>query len=77
MWMQEGHTLVENESTEFTSPCRLSVMLNVDSIGALYKSLQEDGARILLDAPQEMMPGTFFLKFLDPSGNVVDVLGGE
>jgi|GEM_PF-1382065 len=30
-----------------------------------------------LEEPQEMMPGTFFLKFLDPSGNVVDGLGGE
>lgn len=77
MWMQEGYSKVENEVGELEGPCRVSVMFHVESVGNLFKALKENGEKILLDAPQEMMPGTFFLKFLDPSGNVVDVLGGE
>ena len=77
IWIQEGHIKHGIKCTENEGPTRVSVMFQVESVGALFNSLKESGETVLLDEPQEMMPGTFFLKFLDPSGNVVDVLGAK
>ena len=77
MWIQEGYTKPNVEVDQNNGPTRVSVMFNVESVSALYEALRKNGERILLDEPQEMMPGTFFLKFTDPSGNIIDVLGGK
>ena len=75
MWMQEGYTKHGVNCSGTEGPTRVSVMFHVESVGELFKSLKDSGETILIEEPQEMMPGTFFLKFLDPSGNVIDVLG--
>lgn len=77
MWIKEGYTPHGVKSSETEGPTRVSVMFHVASVKALFTSLKASGETILLDAPLEMRPGTFFLSFLDPSGNVVDVLGAE
>jgi predicted enzyme related to lactoylglutathione lyase len=53
------------------------MMLGVDSVGALLKQLKTDGVKTVQDEPVEMQPGTFWLQFHDPSGNVLEVLGEE
>ena len=56
---------------------RMSVMFMVDSAGALFSQLHEAEVPIIQDAPVKMADDKFWFQFRDPSGNVVEILGGE
>ena len=56
---------------------RATVMFRVASTGKLFESLKADGVKTVQDEPVEMQPGTFWLQFQDPAGNIVEVLGGN
>lgn len=71
MWIGEGYKQVD--ATDRST--RATVMLGVQSVGALFKALKDGGERLVHDAPQEMQPGTYWLQFADPAGNFIDVLG--
>jgi predicted enzyme related to lactoylglutathione lyase len=71
MWIGEGYKPVD--ATEGST--RATVMLGVESVGALFKALKDGGERLVQEAPVEMQKGTFWLQFADPAGNIIDVLG--
>ena len=73
MWIGDGYKKIDvnKDST------RATAMFKVDSVGNLFKTLKEGGENIIQDAPVEMMPGTFWLQFTDPAGNIIEVLSGE
>lgn len=60
-----------------TEAVRLTVMFRVDSSLKLFEELKAAGVRTIQSEPQEMQPGNFWFQFLDPSDNIVEVLGGE
>ena len=72
MWMGEGYDRVETN----TSSVRATVMLGVDSAGKLFDQLKAGGETVIQEAPVDM-GGLYWLQFLDPAGNVVEVLGGK
>ena len=73
MWIGEGYQRTDGGE----KATRSTVMLGVDSAGTLFRSLKAGGVRVIQDAPVEMQPGMFWLQFVDPAGNVIDVLGGK
>jgi predicted enzyme related to lactoylglutathione lyase len=73
MWIGEGYNRLDNDAKS----TRATVMLGVESTGALFEALQAGGEKVVQDAPVEMQDGIFWLQFADPSGNIVEVLGGK
>lgn len=73
MWLGSGYA--KKDANERNS--RATVMLGVDSVGTLYQRLQDGNEKIIQDAPIEMQPGVYWLQFVDPAGNVIDVLGSQ
>ena len=73
MWMGEGYQRSDGRE----KATRATVMIGVDSVGKLFKSLTDGGVPLVQDSPVEMQAGVFWLQFSDPAGNVIDVLGGE
>ena len=73
MWIGSGY---ESNKTNEKS-VRATVMLGVESVGKLFDALKKDGHEVVQNEPAEMYPGTFWLQFKDPSGNVVEVLGAK
>ena len=72
MWIGGGF---KETSLDETSR-RSGVMFGVDSVGRLFDELKKDNVKIHQEEPIEMQPGVFWLVFEDPSGNIVEVLGG-
>ncbi len=73
MWIGGGFT--QSSLTETSS--RSGVMFGVDSVQKLFDELKKDSVTIHQDELVEMQPGVFWLVFEDPSGNIVEVLGGK
>ncbi len=73
MWIGAGYQ--KNELAE--KSVRASVMIGVDSVGALFEQLKVDNQPMIHDQPNAMQPGTFWLQVVDPAGNILDILGGE
>ncbi len=72
-WIGSGYK--KADTTEQST--RATVMFGVDSVYSLFESLKANGEKIIQDAPVEMQPGVFWLQFSDPSGNIIEVLGGH
>jgi predicted enzyme related to lactoylglutathione lyase len=72
-WIGSGYK--KADTTENST--RATVMFGVDSVDSLFKSLKANGERIIQESPVEMQPGVFWLQFSDPSGNIIEVLGGH
>ena len=72
MWMGEGYEQVDKNAQSV----RATVMLGVDSVSKLFNHLKEGGETIIQEAPVDM-GGLYWLQFVDPAGNVVEVLGNE
>ena len=70
-WIGGGY----EKSANHEKSTRATMMLGVDSVGALFERLKADGIETIQDEPAEMQPGTFWLQLLDPAGNVLEVLG--
>lgn len=73
IWIGSGYTRT-NISENST---RAAMMIGVESVGSLHQSLLANGEKIVQDQPIEMQPGTFWLQFFDPAGNIIEVLGGK
>jgi len=56
---------------------RSSFTLAVPSAQAMYGKLKEAGVRMVHDAPMDMGQGDFWFQFYDPSGNILEALGGK
>lgn len=72
-WMGEGYERAD--ATQLAT--RASVMIGVKSVGLLFKALKEGGERVIHESPVDMGKGSFWLQFVDPAGNVIEVLGGK
>ncbi len=73
LWIGANYKKTKTEADNV----RLSVMFRVDSAFRLFEALKERGEQLIQEEPQEMQPGNYWFQFRDPSGNIVDVLGGE
>lgn len=72
-WMGSGYKKANTDEQS----TRATVMFGVDSVGSLFNKLKEAGEKIIQDEPVEMQPGVLWLQFADPSGNIIEVLGGN
>ena len=71
-WIGSGYKRADTNANS----TRATVMFGVPSVGSLFEELKSGGEQIVQAAPVEMKPGTFWLQFADPSGNIIEVLGG-
>ena len=73
LWMGSGYksTNTDEKST------RATVMLGVESVGRLFNQLKSGGEKVIQEKPVEMKDGVYWLQFVDPAGNVIEVLGGQ
>ncbi len=61
---------------EYTATsARATFALEVPSAGAMFRKLQNAGVRVLQDEPMNMGGDWFWFQFLDPAGNVIEILG--
>lgn|GEM_PF-965439 len=73
IWIGPGHKKSEPEGAD--KICRTKAMLGIESAQSLFVEFQKDGVPVLQEEPIEMQPGVFWFQFLDPSGNILEVLG--
>lgn len=67
-----------NNAQEVTpKSVRGAFTLSVPSAGALFAKLSEAGVPIIQQKPMDMSQGNFWFQFRDPSGNILEALGGE
>jgi predicted enzyme related to lactoylglutathione lyase len=56
---------------------RTTFTLDIGSAGAMYEKLNKAGIKIVQTEPVEMGPDMFWFQCYDPSGNIVEFLGGK
>ena len=55
---------------------RVTAMFFVDSVYKLYKNLKANNIQIV-EAPHMVAGNFYLLKFYDPAGNIIDVIGNK
>ncbi|HSM70548.1 MAG TPA: VOC family protein [Anaerolineales bacterium] len=73
LWMGAGYQRLDGGAKS----ARATVMFGVTSVGDLFNALKSGQVQIVQDEPVEMQEGVYWLQFVDPAGNVIEVLGGE
>jgi len=73
LWIGGGY----EKSPNHKKSTRATMMLGVESVGALFERLKADGIKTIQHEPAEMQPGTYWLQLLDPAGIILEVLGEE
>lgn len=73
MWIGGGHTRTNRDDRS----ARSGVMFGIDSAFTLLQELKADDVQIFQEEPIEMQPGVFWFQFEDPSGNIIEILGGK
>ena len=56
---------------------RSAFTLGVVSAWGMFEKLKEAGVKIIHNEPMDMGQGDFWFQFYDPSGNILEVLGGK
>jgi predicted enzyme related to lactoylglutathione lyase len=56
---------------------RATFTFGVASAGAMFEKLKSAGVKIAQNQPMDMGQGDFWFQFYDPSGNILEVLGGR
>jgi predicted enzyme related to lactoylglutathione lyase len=56
---------------------RATFTFGVPSAGAMFEKLKSAGVKIAQNQPMDMGQGDFWFQFYDPSGNILEVLGGR
>jgi predicted enzyme related to lactoylglutathione lyase len=56
---------------------RATFTLGVQSAHAMFDKLTEAGVKIVHNEPMDMGQGDFWFQFYDPSGNILEILGGK
>lgn len=56
---------------------RATFTFGTESASAFYDKLRAAGVRIIHAGPMDMGQGDFWFQFCDPSGNILEVLGGK
>lgn len=73
LWMGAGYQRLDGGAKS----ARATVMFGITSVGNLFNALKSGQVPIIQDAPVEMQEGVYWLQFVDPAGNVIEVLGGK
>lgn len=60
-----------------TETARSSFILEVENAFELFTRLIELGYKIVQTKPVEMAPNQYWFMFYDPSGNIIEILGGR
>ena len=72
LWIGPGY-----KRTDLTAKStRTSVMYSVESAGSFFKQLKLDNVPTVQSEPQHMGKGDYWFQFMDPAGNILEVLGG-
>ena len=74
-WISGGYS--KNDSQNPEKLARATVMLQVESTGALFKKLKAANVEVIQEKPVQMGENIYWIQFKDPSGNVLEVLGAE
>jgi predicted enzyme related to lactoylglutathione lyase len=56
---------------------RASFTFEVESASALYARLQAAGVHFVQTEPRDMTKGHYWFQFYDPSGNILEAIGGK
>jgi predicted enzyme related to lactoylglutathione lyase len=56
---------------------RVGFVLKVDSIGEMYEKLKKAQVKFVQDAPVDMGGDNHWFQFYDPSGNILEIIGGK
>lgn len=56
---------------------RCTFAFRVDSVAAFTDRLTQAGADLMLEAPMQMNEETWWIQFRDPSGNLLEAIGGK
>lgn len=73
IYLAGGYKLPAGENDKV----RTTFTLDVDSAFEMYDKLSGSGIKIIQDKPVEMGENMFWFQCYDPSGNIVEFLGGE
>jgi predicted enzyme related to lactoylglutathione lyase len=60
-----------------TETVRSSFILEVDNAFELLARLKQLGYKVDREVPVEMAPNQYWFMFYDPSGNIIEILGGK
>jgi predicted enzyme related to lactoylglutathione lyase len=56
---------------------RTAFTLNVPSASAMFEKLKAAGVKFVQKEPMDMGQENFWFQFYDPSGNILEILGGK
>ncbi len=56
---------------------RTSFAIMVESAGDMHRKLRENGIEVIQDDPYGVGDDKFWFQFFDPSGNIIEVVGGK
>ena len=73
LYLEGGHRI--GQTDPLTS--RATFTLAVPSAFALFGRLVEAGTEMIDEKPQKVGEGNYWFRFFDPSGNILEALGGE
>ncbi len=66
-----------NPQPESEKPVCCAITFKVESVLDMMKKLREAGVKIIQPEPVQMAENIFWLQCYDPSGNIVEFLGGK
>lgn len=73
LYLQGGNKRVEYDDEMM----RAAFVFSVESASAMWKKIEAEGLRFVQDEPMDMGAGDFFFQFYDPTGNILEILGGK
>ena len=56
---------------------RSSICFSVDNAFDMFNKMKEHSVELLHEKPQDMGEDDFWFMFKDPSGNILEILGGK
>ncbi|MBT3231320.1 MAG: VOC family protein [Calditrichaeota bacterium] len=73
LYLQGGNKTVEFDDQMM----RAAFVFSVESASAMWEKLKAEGLKLIQDEPMDMGAGDFFFQFYDPTGNILEILGGK
>jgi predicted enzyme related to lactoylglutathione lyase len=73
LYLEGGHIPYESN----IKTARTTFTLDVISAFEMFEKLKDAGVKIVQSEPMKMQEGSYWFQCYDPSGNIVEFLGGE
>jgi predicted enzyme related to lactoylglutathione lyase len=73
LWIGSGYKKLEHSEQD----TRVNFMISVESASQLFSGLKADGIKLIHTEPMDMGENQFWFQFVDPSGNIMEILGGK